>query len=52
MLDAQTYVQYNFVFSNGTKSMAKANSPLTEVRITPAEKAVKRAVLWYDSVDA
>lgn len=52
VLDAQQYVQYNFLFSNGLKSQVKSNSPLQELRIHPQDRPIKRVILWYDSVDA
>jgi hypothetical protein len=52
VLDAQQYVQYNFVLTSGVRSQYKANSPLQELRVQPQGIAIKRTVLWYDSVDA
>jgi hypothetical protein len=52
VFDAQNFVQYNFGFSDGSRSKVKANAPLIELLITPIGTAVKRVVLWYDSMDA
>ncbi len=52
VLDAQEYVQYNFVFSNGAISETKANIELKRVKIQPEGHAVKRIILWYDASDA
>ena len=40
------------MLSNGVQSQFKANSPLQDLRVKPQGRAIKRTVLWYDSVDA
>lgn len=52
VLDAKTDVQYNFRFSDGTKSEFKSERALTQIDFAAEAKQIKSITLWYNESDA
>ena len=47
VLDAKNIWMYNFKFKDGATSQITTDREHEEVRLTPADKPVKRIVIWY-----